>query len=412
MIFHDISLPPSTLSCLTVSFFNVESHLRKLTDLYVCGFFLYLFSSFLIDRPPPPPFNSLNCLTIEPPAEFSERWTSEEKNKEKEEERNREAKVTTHNRGKGREGKLLEAAAASPAISSNNESMSQLNGKTKARKDLPALPPLPPPNNRPSVLHYAQRMLLKDGPSDETEANILIPEAQTACVSSSTAFFSPSSSTSSHSCSSSSASTSSSSSASTQYQVSYGDEDDKEGDEEDGDEPSYEVPADSCPWFRPDLTRIEAEKFLLSSSLPDGSFVIRPGGSILYPYSLTLLSEGRTYHLNVRKVPGFDAYSLGKGSTGRSFDSLKSLVEYYSDKPLLLVSGKNVNSTTTTTTTTAQGNFLTSGFNNNSNNNHNNSNSNINSNITSTSNNSTNKKVNNPSEISSSRKYVRLLLLK
>lgn len=387
-----------------------------------------------MDRPPPPPFNSLNCLTIEPPAEFSEGSTSEDKNEKKEGERAKEkrqveplqeVKVSHKEEGKGREGKLLGGA-----ISSNNESMSQLNGKTKARQDLPALPPLPPPNNRPSVLHYAQRMLLKDGPSDETEANTLIPEARkAACVSSSSpspplassSFFSaPSSTASSHSCSSSSASTSSSSSsssssASTQYQVSYGDEDDKEGDEEDGDEASYEVPADSCPWFRPDLTRIEAEKFLLSSSLPDGSFVIRPGGSILYPYSLTLLSDGRTYHLNVRKVPGFDAYSLGKGSNGRSFDSLKSLVEYYSDKPLLLVSNKNhANSPTTTTATIAPGgggNCITGGFNNTNHSNNYNSNSSNNSsgNI---SNGNTGKKVNNPSEFSTSRKYVRLLLLK
>lgn len=113
-------------------------------------------------------------------------------------------------------------------------------------------------------------------------------------------------------------------------------------------------------WFRPDLTRAAAEQHLLSSpdELPDGSFVIRPGASSsTYPYSLSLLFGGRVYHVNIRKVienhesscpssgSSKEMFSLGKGTTiaapGRCFESLQQLVQFYANKPLLLVSTRN-----------------------------------------------------------------------
>lgn len=118
------------------------------------------------------------------------------------------------------------------------------------------------------------------------------------------------------------------------------------GQEEEDDtdtESSYEVPDDSCPWFRPDLTRCQAEQFLLSlESESEGHFVIRPGGSAQYPYSLSLVHEARVCHLNIRSVGGsVSCYSLGKGDSGRVFSSLKNLVLYYANKPLILVSAKS-----------------------------------------------------------------------
>lgn len=115
---------------------------------------------------------------------------------------------------------------------------------------------------------------------------------------------------------------------------------DEEEDSDTDTESSYEVPVDSCPWFRPDLNRNEAEEYLLSQhSLGDGHFVIRPGGSDLYPYSLSLVHEKRVYHLNIRSHAG-SSYSLGKGVNGRVFPDLKHLVVYYASKPLMLVSSK------------------------------------------------------------------------
>ena len=122
--------------------------------------------------------------------------------------------------------------------------------------------------------------------------------------------------------------------------ISAVEEGDEERDDDTDTESSYEVPVDSCPWFRPDLTRSEAEKYLLSlDSLSDGCFVIRPGGSVLYPFSLSLVHGGRIYHLNIRADAG-SSYSLGKGTSGRVFPSLKYLVLYYANKPLMLVSSK------------------------------------------------------------------------
>lgn len=111
------------------------------------------------------------------------------------------------------------------------------------------------------------------------------------------------------------------------------------GDDDSDSESSYEVPVDSCPWFRPDLSRSDAEKHLSSfDALCDGYFVIRPGGSALYPFSLSLLHDGRVYHLNIRSDAG--SYSLGKGTSGRVFSNLKHLVLHYANKPLMLVSSK------------------------------------------------------------------------
>lgn len=115
----------------------------------------------------------------------------------------------------------------------------------------------------------------------------------------------------------------------------------------------------SIVWFRPDLTRAAAEQHLLSSpdELPDGSFVIRPGASSsTYPYSLSLLYGGRVYHVNIRKVienhesscpssgSSREMFSLGKGTIaapGRCFETLQQLVQFYANKPLLLVSSRN-----------------------------------------------------------------------
>jgi len=110
-------------------------------------------------------------------------------------------------------------------------------------------------------------------------------------------------------------------------------------------EGSYEVPDESCPWFRPDLTRAAAEKYLFAPDRTEGSFVVRPGSSPIFPFSLSLLSEGRVYHLNIRKHDGVSktCFSLGKSPTGRVFDSLKDLVSHYTNKPLLLVSTKHLN---------------------------------------------------------------------
>lgn len=111
-------------------------------------------------------------------------------------------------------------------------------------------------------------------------------------------------------------------------------------------------------WFRPDLTRAAAEEHLLSNNLPDGSFLIRPGASShTFPHSLSLLFDGRVYHLNIRKVmenheescPSSgstrEMFSLGKGTNvtppGRCFETLEQLVQFYANKPLLLVSTRN-----------------------------------------------------------------------
>lgn len=110
-------------------------------------------------------------------------------------------------------------------------------------------------------------------------------------------------------------------------------------------EGSYEVPDESCPWFRSDLTRAAAEKYLSAPDRTEGFFVIRPGSSPIFPFSLSLLSEGRVYHLNIRKHDGVSktSFSLGKSPSGRVFDSLKDLVSHYTNKPLLLVSTKHLN---------------------------------------------------------------------
>lgn len=124
--------------------------------------------------------------------------------------------------------------------------------------------------------------------------------------------------------------------------VGEADAEDEQEDDTDT-ESSYEVPDDSCPWFRPDLTRSQAEQFLLSlDSESEGYFVVRPGGSAQYPYSLSLLHEARVCHLNIRSVSGSEScYSLGKGDSGRVFSNLKNLVLYYANKPLILVSSKS-----------------------------------------------------------------------
>lgn len=109
-------------------------------------------------------------------------------------------------------------------------------------------------------------------------------------------------------------------------------------------------------WFRSDLSRAAAEEHLLSNDLPDGSFVIRPGASShTFPYSLSLLFGGKVYHLNIRKVienheqscpssgSSRQMFSLGKSTItpGRCFESLEQLVQFYANKPLLLVSTRN-----------------------------------------------------------------------
>jgi hypothetical protein len=129
-----------------------------------------------------------------------------------------------------------------------------------------------------------------------------------------------------------------------------------------GESSSYEIPIESrYPWFKPDMTRNQAEKYLESlvsasheinddSTVQEGYFVIRPGhSSSLFPYSLSLFSGHRVYHLNIRRHEcggGIDgrspSFSLGKTPSGRLFDTLNSLVNYYSNKPLLLVSTKNI----------------------------------------------------------------------
>jgi SH2 domain len=70
----------------------------------------------------------------------------------------------------------------------------------------------------------------------------------------------------------------------------------------------------SFSWFHGDIDRAEA-KFRLENDATDGAFLIRKSrkGAQTFdsPYSLSLMSSGKVYHLTIRLRPKDDTYALG-----------------------------------------------------------------------------------------------------
>lgn len=102
------------------------------------------------------------------------------------------------------------------------------------------------------------------------------------------------------------------------------------------------VKSDEWPWYHGRMNRSVAEDFLSKSARFDGTFVVRESDAISVHrepvYVVSVLNDGVTHHVEVEKRPN-GKYALASVQGGKSFKSLKKLVEYYRGKPLDLEGG-------------------------------------------------------------------------
>ncbi|OQV23763.1 hypothetical protein BV898_02494 [Hypsibius exemplaris] len=95
---------------------------------------------------------------------------------------------------------------------------------------------------------------------------------------------------------------------------------------------------DSFPWFHGGIDRSEARR-RLENDATDGAFLIRKsrkgGEKFSNPYSLSLLSNGKVYHLTIRLRGQDGTFALGFEKPGEEvFLTVKDLVEHHLINPL------------------------------------------------------------------------------
>lgn len=94
---------------------------------------------------------------------------------------------------------------------------------------------------------------------------------------------------------------------------------------------NYVAPVESIdaePWYFPETKRLDAEKMLLAESNQQGAFLIRNCESQKGELSLSVLDNGRVKHYKVKRLENAQYFV----SRTKAFDTLKELVEYYSEQ--------------------------------------------------------------------------------
>nr|XP_046228936.1 tyrosine-protein kinase SRK2 [Scatophagus argus] len=94
---------------------------------------------------------------------------------------------------------------------------------------------------------------------------------------------------------------------------------------------NYVAPVESIdaePWYFPETKRQEAEKMLLAGGNQNGAFLVRNCESQKGDLSLSVLDDGKVKHYKLKKTD-YGHYFVTRS---RTFQTLKELVEYYSEQ--------------------------------------------------------------------------------
>lgn len=102
------------------------------------------------------------------------------------------------------------------------------------------------------------------------------------------------------------------------------------------------VKPDEWPWYQGRMNRSVAEDFLSKSARFDGTFIVRESDAISVKrdpiYVVSVMNDGVTHHVEVEKRPN-GKYALANIQGGKTFKTLKKLVEYYRSRPMDLEGG-------------------------------------------------------------------------
>lgn len=103
-----------------------------------------------------------------------------------------------------------------------------------------------------------------------------------------------------------------------------------------------QVKPEEWPWYHGRMNRSVAEDFLSKSARFDGTFIVRESDAISVKrdpiYVVSVLNEGVTHHIEVEKRSN-GKYALASIQGGKTFKTLKKLVQYYSGRPMDLEGG-------------------------------------------------------------------------
>lgn len=102
------------------------------------------------------------------------------------------------------------------------------------------------------------------------------------------------------------------------------------------------VKGEEWPWYHGRMNRSVAEDFLSKSARFDGTFIVRESDAVSVKrdpiYVVSVLNSGETHHVEVEKRAN-GKYALAGIQGGKTFKSLKKLVQHYSSKPMDLEGG-------------------------------------------------------------------------
>ncbi|XP_075044979.1 cytokine-dependent hematopoietic cell linker [Mixophyes fleayi] len=96
-------------------------------------------------------------------------------------------------------------------------------------------------------------------------------------------------------------------------------------------------------WYLKKYNRYNAESLLYEEN-KDGVFLVRDNSHCSFnePYVLSVYYENKVYHIKIRYLEDSQQYALGTGLRGNhKFNSVKEMIEFHRNFPLLLVDGKS-----------------------------------------------------------------------
>ncbi|XP_038240941.1 SH2 domain-containing protein 6 [Dermochelys coriacea] len=97
-------------------------------------------------------------------------------------------------------------------------------------------------------------------------------------------------------------------------------------------------------WYAGSCDRHVAESVLQGVN-KDSAFMVRQSSGLGWnqPFTLVVLYKGRVYNIPIRYLESSRQYTLGKDGKSREerFDSVASIVQHYSEYPLVLIEGSS-----------------------------------------------------------------------